>query len=88
MQLDQVLTTSMVSGILGGFIGAFLGGFARFFWDRYLPDMLTWRREQAQERRRVVARFRDPMLRAADEFQSRLYNLIRLGWFEIHRAPW
>ena len=83
MRFEDLFTASLVSGILGGFVGAFLGGFARFFWDRWLPDVMTWRREQGQARRKVLATFRDPMLRAADDFQSRLYNLIRLGGLDF-----
>ena len=82
MDLGQALAwlgQNLWSGVGGGFIGAFLGGFAKFFWERWLPDTLTWRRQQSQEHRRVLALFRDPMLRSAYDLQSRLLNIIRQG---------
>src|SRR5688572_17822752 len=79
MDAAQWLASNLGSGIIGGFIGAFLGGFAKFFWEKFLPDVITWRRQQVQERRRVLAVYRDPMLRAASEFQGRLWNIIRRG---------
>ena len=79
MDALQWIDANLGSGIIGGFIGAFFGGFAKFFWEKYLPDTLTWRRQQAQERRQVLATFRDPMLRAADDLQSRLWNVACKG---------
>ncbi len=73
------LSKNLTGGIIGGFIGAFLGGFARFFWDLWLPEFLTWRRQQAVTRSQVLATYRDPILLAAYDFQSRLYNVIRKG---------
>ncbi len=86
MDVRQWLVSNLTGGIIGGFIGAFLAGFARFFWDRYLPDIVTWRRQQAQERHRVVATYRDPMLRATYDLSSRLWNVIRRGGSEYMGA--
>jgi hypothetical protein len=79
MDLGSWMATYVTSGIIGGFIGAFLGGFAKFFWERFLPDWLTWRRQYAQESQRILATYRDPMLRAAGDLQGRLWNIIRKG---------
>ena len=53
MTMDEVVRL-LTSGVIGGFVGAFLGGFSKFFWERWLPDQLTWRREQVDSPAPVV----------------------------------
>jgi hypothetical protein len=63
-------------GLIGGFIGGFLGGFSKFFWERWLPDRLTWKREQKVRRRKLLATERDPAVRAISELQGRLWVIL------------
>jgi hypothetical protein len=49
-----------------------------------LKDSLARKREEeskSEEAERLVARYRDPMLRAAYDLQGRLYNVLRPGGF-------
>ena len=71
MSTDEVIKF-VSSGLVGGFIGAFLGGFSKFFWENWLPDRLTWGREQRVRQRQLLATQRDPAIRAINELQSRL----------------
>ncbi len=75
MSMDEVLKL-LTSGLVGGFIGAFLGGFSKFFWERWLPDQLTWRREQHVRQRQLLATQRDPAVRAINELQGRLWVIL------------
>jgi hypothetical protein len=75
MSMDEVLKL-LTSGLVGGFIGAFLGGFSKFFWERWLPDRLTWRREQHTRQRQLLATQRDPAVRAINELQGRLWVIL------------
>jgi hypothetical protein len=67
----------IISFLTGGAIGAFLGGFAKFFWERWLPDRMTWRRENAVEREKLLSQFRGPATRAVSELQGRIYVIVR-----------
>jgi hypothetical protein len=42
---------------------------------------------KAEEALRIVARYRDPLLRSAFDLQSRLYNVLRPGGFRGGRSP-
>jgi hypothetical protein len=42
---------------------------------------------RAEDARRLMARYRDPLLRTAYDFQSRLYNILRPGGFRGGRDP-
>ncbi len=64
-------------GIIGRFLGAFLGGFAKFFWEKWLPGWLTWRKEQKVQREKLLAQFRAPAIRAVSELQSRIYVILK-----------
>ena len=66
----------LTSGLVGGFIGTFLGGFSKFFWERWLPDWLTWRRDQRVRQRQLLATYRDPAVRAINELQGRLWVIL------------
>lgn len=55
-----------------------------------LEHSLTMRREAAtkeEQARALVARYRDPLLQAAYDLQSRLYNVLRPGGFRGGRDP-
>lgn len=75
MSKDEVIRL-FTSGLVGGFIGAFFGGFSKFFWERWLPDQLTWRREQRVRQRQLLATQRDPAVRAINELQGRLWVIL------------
>jgi hypothetical protein len=75
MSTDDVVKL-LTSGLVGGFIGAFFGGFSKFFWERWLPDQLTWRREQRVRQRQLLATQRDPAVRAINELQGRLWVIL------------
>lgn len=42
---------------------------------------------KAEEARRLVARYRDPLLRSAFDLQSRLYNVLQVRGFRGRRDP-
>src|SRR5688572_25768711 len=42
---------------------------------------------RAEDARQLIARYRDPLLRTAYDFQSRLYNILRPGGFQGGRDP-
>ena len=72
--------------LTGGVIGGFVGGFAKFFWDRWLPDRLTWQREQRVEREKLMSHFSGPAVRALHDLENRVYGTVRaeaLGYDEI-----
>ena len=75
MAMDDAIKL-LTSGLVGGFIGAFFGGFSKFFWERWLPDQLTWRREQRVRQRQLLATQRDPAVRAINELQGRLWVIL------------
>jgi len=75
MSMDDVIKL-MTSAVLGGFVGSFLGGFSKFLWERWLPDWLTWRREQHIRQRQLLATQRDPAVRAVNELQERLWVIL------------
>lgn len=75
MSKDDIVKL-LTSGLVGGFIGAFFGGFSKFFWERWLPDQLTWRREQRVRQRQLLATQRDPAVRAINELQGRLWVIL------------
>jgi hypothetical protein len=70
------LIALVTSGLVGGFIGTFLGGFSKFFWERWLPERLTWRRDQHVRQRQLLATHRDPAVRAINELQGRLWVIL------------
>lgn len=75
MSTEEVVKL-LTSAVFGGFVGAFLGGFSKFFWERWLPDRLTWRREQRVRQRQLLATQRDPAVRAVNELQGRLWVIL------------
>lgn len=75
MSMDDAIKF-LTSGVVGGLIGALFGGFSKFFWERWLPDHLTWRREQRVRQRQLLATQRDPAVRAINELQGRLWVIL------------
>jgi hypothetical protein len=69
----------LTGGIVGGLIGALVGGFSKFFWEHWLPDRLTWRRDQRVRQRQLLATHRDPAVRAINELQGRLWVVLSSG---------
>jgi hypothetical protein len=60
------------AALIGGAIGAFFGGFSKFLWERWLPDVLTWRRAQRVEREHELSSLRAPVFSALTDLQARL----------------
>jgi len=75
MSMDEIVKL-LTSALVGGFVGSFLGGFSKFFWERWLPDRLTWQREQRVRQRQLLATQRDPAVRAVNELQGRLWVVL------------
>jgi hypothetical protein len=74
--MERILSF-LSGGIVGGFLGAFFGGFTKFFWERWLPDRLTWRREQEVAREKLLSQFRGPAIRAIYDLQGRIYVIVQ-----------
>jgi len=66
--------TTIVSFLLG----AVLGGATKFFWESYLPDRITWRRNLRVEQKKWLAQHRGPAVRAIHELQQRIYVMVFL----------
>jgi hypothetical protein len=64
-------------GIVGGVLGAVIGGMSKFFWEKFLPDWMTWRREQKVAREKLLSQFRAPAIRAISELQGRIYVIVQ-----------
>jgi len=64
---------NIFSFLSGGIVGGFLGGFAKFFWEKWLPDRMTWQRQQEVERDKLMSQLRAPALAAIYDLQSRIY---------------
>jgi hypothetical protein len=76
MDIGQWIASNLTAAAAGGILGALLAPFPKAFAERWIPALAGWYQQQAQARQRVLAMYRDPMLRAADDFQSRLFNII------------
>lgn len=73
--MRQILSF-LSGGLVGGFLGAFLGGLTKFFWDRWLPDRLTWKREQRLEREKLMSQYSGPAIRAFHDLERRIYGTV------------
>ena len=69
--MNEVLSAALV----GSLIGTFFGGFTKFLWETWLPERLTWRRQQKLERERQLASVRAPALLALSDLHFRLKNV-------------
>jgi hypothetical protein len=63
-------------GLVGGFLGGFLGGVTKFFWDKWLPDRMTWKREQTVEREKLMSQFSGPATRAFHDLERRIFGTV------------
>ena len=76
----------ILSFLSGGLVGGIVGGFFSFFWQKWLPDRLTWRRQQRIEREKLMAQFSGPAVRAFHDLANRIYGTVRadaLGYDEV-----
>lgn len=69
--LEPILTF-----LSGGVIGGFIGGASKFLWEKYLPDRMTWRRQQQVDRERLMSQFRGPAIRAMHDLERRIYGTV------------
>ncbi|SRR5712692_539570 len=63
--------------ILSFLLGAVVGGATKFFWEKYLPDWMTWRREQRVDREKLMSQFRGPAIRAMNDLQQRVFGIVQ-----------
>ena len=66
----------ILSFVSGGVIGGFIGGATKFFWERWLPDRMTWDRELKVAQDKMLARYGGPAVRALNELQQRIYVIV------------
>jgi hypothetical protein len=57
-------------------VGGFIGGATKFFWEKYLPNRITWRRQQQVDRERLMSQFRGPAIRAMHDLERRIYGTV------------
>ena len=57
-------------------IGGFIGGATKFFWEKYLPDRITWRRQQQVDREKLMSQVRGPAIRAMHELERRIFGTV------------
>src|SRR6478672_12367292 len=69
--MKDVLSAALV----GSLIGTFFGGFTKFLWETWLPDRLTWQRQQKVERERQLASIRAPAILAFSDLHFRLKHV-------------
>ncbi|MDX6529654.1 MAG: hypothetical protein QOH41_1944 [Blastocatellia bacterium] len=74
--MDSITLGSILTFLSGGVIGGFVGGATKFFWDKYLPDRITWRRQQQVDRERLMSQFRGPAIRAMHDLERRIYGTV------------
>jgi hypothetical protein len=74
--LDSTALRSILTFLSGGVIGGFIGGATKFFWEKYLPDWMTWRRQQKVDREKLMSQFRGPAIRAMHGLERRIYGTV------------
>lgn len=74
--MDSITLGSILTFLSGGVIGGFIGGATKFFWEKYLPDRITWRRQQQVDRERLMSQFRGPAIRAMHDLERRIYGTV------------
>jgi hypothetical protein len=92
MDTDIRVTVALVAGLLG-LLGTLVSLFVSFYQDRHrsrLAEGLEQLREQIQTRRdkrtelvdkeKLTSTYRDPLLHAAYDLQSRIFNIVREGF--------
>ncbi len=68
--------TSIFTFLSGGVIGGFIGGATKFLWEKYLPDRLTWRRQQQVDREKFMSQIRGPAIRAMHGLERRIFGTV------------
>lgn len=74
--MDSINWTSILTFLSGGVIGGFIGGASKFLWEKYLPERLTWRRQQQVDRERLMSEVRGPAIRAMHELERRIFGTV------------
>lgn len=75
--MDSINWTSILTFLSGGVLGGFIGGASKFLWEKYLPERLTWQRQQATDRERVMSEVRGPAIRAMLGLERRIYGTLQ-----------
>lgn len=74
--MDLKTWTSILTFLSGGVLGGFIGGASKFLWEKYLPDRITWRRQQQVDRERLMSEVRGPAIRAMHELERRIFGTV------------
>jgi len=74
--LDLKTWSSILTFLSGGVLGGFIGGATKFFWEKYLPDRMTWRRQQQVDREKLMSQVRGPAIRAMHGLERRIFGTV------------
>jgi len=74
--MDPRNWSSILTFLSGGVLGGFIGGATKFFWEKYLPDRVTWRRQQQVDREKLMSQIRGPAIRAMHGLERRIYGTV------------
>jgi hypothetical protein len=79
--MDLALVTALAT-----VVGAAVGGLASFFGTRRRLEFeeRNYRRSLEAEAEKLLRRYRDPLIRAAFDLQSRLYNIVVIGFLKTY----
>src|SRR5437764_14291009 len=69
--MDLKTWSSILTFLSGGVLGGLIGGATKFFWEKYLPDRVTWRRQQQVDREKFMSQVRGPAIRAMHGLERR-----------------
>jgi len=75
--MDSITFGSILTFLSGGVIGGIIGGATKFFWEKYLPDWMTWRQQQQVEREKLLSQFRGPAIRAIHDLEQRISGTVK-----------
>lgn len=74
--MNSINWTSILTFLSGGVLGGFIGGASKFLWEKYLPERITWQRQQEVDRERVMSEVRGPAIRAMLGLERRIYGTV------------
>jgi hypothetical protein len=74
--MDLKTWSSILTFLSGGVLGGFIGGATKFFWEKYLPDRVTWRRQQQVDREKLMSQVRGPAIRAMHGLERRIFGTV------------
>jgi hypothetical protein len=74
--LDLKSLGSILTFLSGGVVGGVIGAASKFFWEKYLPDRMTWRRQQRVDRERLMSQVRGPAIRAMHDLERRISGTV------------